>query len=290
MIPINLSGKRALVTGVGDDGGFAWVIAKYLNAAGAAIVLAVQPNRKGIVEKLLARSGQDTLKLPDPPGGEFQVEQLVPCDISYDTLESIDEEAWQASRLKDRSVDFSLAGAAKALEGKPIDVIIHAIAFSPEIMNPLVQTSRKAYLTALNVSAYSLAALCRTFSPLMEGRKASVVGLTYLGGDRVAPLYGGGMSSAKAALQIDCKQLAWSLGPKGHRVNLISAGAYPTRAGKAIPEFDKFLELGAQKAPLRRNITREEVAAGTLFLCSDLASGITGEILFVDAGYNTMAT
>ncbi len=288
MISIDLSGKRALVTGVGDDGGFAWVIAKYLNAAGADIALAVQPNRKGIVNKLLARSGQETLQLPG--GGDFTVEEVLPCDISYDTIDDIDEDGWKASRLKDRSIDFSLAGAAKVLEGKPVDIIIHAIAFSPEIMNNLVETSRKAYLTALNISAYSLAALCRTFAPHMEGRNGAVVGLTYLGGDRVAPLYGGGMSSAKAALQIDCKQLAYAMGPNGHRVNLVSAGAYPTRAGKAIPEFEKFIEMGAAKAPLQRNITREEVASATLFLCSDLASGVTGEVLFADAGYNVMAT
>ena len=289
MIPINFSDKRALVTGVGDSSGFAWAIAKYLNAAGAKIVLAVQPNRMGIVQKLLVRYGRKSLQLPDPPGGELRVEKVVPCDVSYDNYDSIDERGWEISRLKDRSIDFSIAGAAQALEDKKFDMLIHSVAFSPEIMKPLNETSRQAYLTSMNVSAYSLSALCQAFAPHIHRRKASIVGLTYLGGERVAPLYGGGMASAKAALQIDCRQLAYALGAKKHRVNLISAGAYPSRAGKAVPELQKFLRSSARRTPLRRNINRDEVAAAALFLCSPLATGITGEILFVDGGYNTMA-
>jgi enoyl-[acyl-carrier protein] reductase I len=289
MLPIDLSGKRALVTGVGDDSGFAWMITKYLNAAGADIVLAAQPNRMGILERLLVRTGKEVLQLPGPQGGELKVEEILPLDVTYDNLDDVTDEDWARAKIKDKDVDFSLAGAAKALEGKPIDIVVHAVAFAPEIMNNLLETSRKGYLMAMDISSYSLAALCRTFLPNMEGRNGSVVGLTYLGGDRVAQLYGGGMASAKAALQIDCKQLAAAMGPQGHRVNLVSAGAYPSRAGKAIPEFEKFLEIGASKAPLLRNITREEVAAATAFLCCDLASGITGEVMFVDAGYNVMA-
>lgn len=289
MIPIDLGGRRAFVTGVGDADGFAWMIAKYLQAAGAHIVLGVQPNRMGIVQKLLERKGSEPMALPQPPGGEFCVERVIACDVMYDDRASIDEKGWELSRLKDRSVDFSLAGASASLSGVPMDILIHAVAFSPEIMNPLIGTSRGAYLTAMSISAYSLAALCRSFSPHLDGRNAAVVGLTYLGGERVAPLYGGGMASAKAALQIDCKQLAHDLGPKGHRVNLISAGAFPTRAGRAIPGFKEFLDIAAQKAPLHRNISREEVASAVLFLCSPLASGITGEVLFVDCGYHAMA-
>ncbi len=289
MLPIDLTGKRALVTGVGDDSGFAWTITKYLNAAGADIVLAAQPNRMGILERLIVRTGKETLQLPEPPGGELKVEKILPLDVTYDNLDNVTDEDWDRAKIKGKDIDFSLAGAAKALEGKPIDIIIHAVAFAPEIMSNLLETSRQGYLTAMSISAYSLPALCRTFLPNMEGRNGSVVGLTYLGGDRVALLYGGGMSSAKAALQIDCKQLASAMGPKGHRVNLISAGAFPSRAGKAIPQFEKFLEIGAAKSPLQRNITREEVAATAAFLCCDLASGITGEVMFVDGGYNVMA-
>ena len=290
MLPIDLSGKRALVTGVGDDSGFAWTITKYLNAAGADIVLAAQPNRMGILKRLLVRVTKETMQLPKPPGGVLEIEEVLPLDVSYDNLDNVTDEDWARAKIKNKDVDFSLAGATKALEGKPIDIIVHAVAFAPEIMKNLLETSRKGYLIAMDVSSYSLSALCRTFLPNMEGHNGSVVGLTYLGGDRVAPLYGGGMGSAKAALQIDCKQLASAMGPKGHRVNLVSAGAYPSRAGRAIPEFVRFLDIGAAKSPLQRNITREEVAAATAFLCCDLASGITGEVMYVDAGYNVMAT
>ena len=127
----------------------------------------------------------------------------------------------------------------------------------------------------------------------MTGRPggASAVGLTYLGGERVVPYYGGGMSTAKAALQIDAKQLAQNLGPQNIRVNLISAGPYASRAARSIRpgEFEKSIEYAANKSPLPRKIEPEEVANATVFLCSSLASAITGQILYVDCGYNVMA-
>src|SRR5207249_9393753 len=171
-----------------------------------------------------------------------------------------------------------------------IDILIHSIAFSPEIKNKAVDTSRKAYLQALSISAYSLTALARACAPLMENRPggAAILGLTYLGGDRVVPHYGGGMSTAKAALQIDAKQLASSLGPKKIRVNLISAGPYASRAARAIGDIDKMIQYAAERAPLQRGIEPEEVANAAVFLCSPLASAITGEVLYVDCGYNVM--
>jgi enoyl-[acyl-carrier protein] reductase I len=153
-----------------------------------------------------------------------------------------------------------------------------------------LQTSRGAYLTALSISAYSLTALLRALEPMMENRPegAAALGLTYLGGDRVVPHYGGGMSTAKAALQIDAKQLASNLGPKNIRVNLISAGPYASRAASAIGDMDEMISYGAKRSPLPRGITPEEVANATVFLCSPLASGITGHVLYVDCGYNVM--
>jgi enoyl-[acyl-carrier protein] reductase I len=136
--------------------------------------------------------------------------------------------------------------------------------------------------------------LLRAAQPLMENRPggACAVGLTYIGGDRVVPHYGGGMSTAKAALQIDAKQLASNLGPKGIRVNLISAGPYASRAAAAIGTAEhsifKMIEYAASRSPLPRGITPEEVANATVFLCSPLASGITGEVMYVDCGYNVM--
>ena len=136
-----------------------------------------------------------------------------------------------------------------------------------------------------------LTSLCRAAEPYMATRGGgSVVGLTYLGGERVVPYYGGGMSTAKAALQIDAKQLASNLGGKNIRVNLISAGPYASRAARSIRpgEFEKSVEYAASRSPLPRAIKPEEVANATLFLCSDLASAVTGQILYVDCGYNVM--
>src|SRR5581483_1971586 len=171
-----------------------------------------------------------------------------------------------------------------------IDILIHAIAFSPEIKNKAVDTSRKAYLTALSISSYSLTALLHAALPYMENRPdgASAIGLTYLGGDRVVPHYGGGMSTAKAALQIDAKQLASNLGPKQIRVNLISAGPYASRAARAIGDIDHMITYAAERSPLPRAIEAEEVANAAVFLSSPLASAITGHVLYVDCGYNVM--
>jgi enoyl-[acyl-carrier protein] reductase I len=171
-----------------------------------------------------------------------------------------------------------------------IDVLIHSIAFSPEIKNKALNTSRAAYLTALSVSAYSLTALLRAAQPLMENRPggASALGLTYLGGDRVVPHYGGGMSTAKSALQIDAKQLAHNLGPKNIRVNLISAGPYASRAARTIGDIDHMIKYAAERSPLPRGIEPEEVANAAVFLCSPLASAVTGHVLYVDCGYNVM--
>jgi enoyl-[acyl-carrier protein] reductase I len=147
-------------------------------------------------------------------------------------------------------------------------------------------------MEALGISAYSLTSMLRAATPFMENRPggASAVGLTYLGGERVVPYYGGGMSTAKAALQIDARQLAHNLGPKGIRVNLISAGPYASRAARSIrPDFDESIKYAAARSPLPRGIEPNEVADATVFLCSNMASAITAQILYVDCGYHAMA-
>jgi enoyl-[acyl-carrier protein] reductase I len=301
MIPIDLSGKVALVTGVGDDKSFAWFIAKAFQAAGARLILAVHPRMLRIVEGFLTGTAPDDVESRTLPfgAGSLSVEKVLPCDVSFDTMDDVPESTRtdrRYKRVEEEYSDYSIAGLMKAIGDGfgGIDVLVHSIAFSPEIRNRAVDTSRQAYLTALSISAYSLTALLRAATPLMETRPggASAVGLTYIGGDRVVPHYGGGMSTAKAALQIDAKQLASNLGPKGIRVNLISAGPYASRAASAIGNADhsihKMIEYAASRSPLPRGITADEVANTAVFLCSPLASAITGEVLYVDCGYNVM--
>jgi enoyl-[acyl-carrier protein] reductase I len=291
MIPLDLEGKVALVSGVGDNVGFAWYIAKALQAAGARLIFACHPRLMGIVQNILERDADaDTRVLPFG-AGTLKVEKVLPCDVSFDTMAEVDEKTKNDRRYQ-RHGDFSVQGLFSTIqrEVQGIDILVHSIAFSPEITKKAVDTSRQAYLTALSISAYSLTALLRAAQPLMENRPggASAIGLTYLGGDRVVPHYGGGMSTAKAALQIDAKQLAHNLGPKGIRVNLISAGPYASRAARAIGEIDHMIKYAADRSPLPRGIEPEEVANAAAFLCSPLASGITGHILYVDCGYNVM--
>jgi enoyl-[acyl-carrier protein] reductase I len=286
-----LSGKLALVTGVGDNVGFAWYIAKALQAAGAKLVFACHPRLMGIVQNILERDADaDTRELPFG-AGTLKVEKVLPCDVSFDTIADVDEKTRNDRRYQ-RHGDFSIAGLMSTIqkEFNVIDVLIHSIAFSPEIKNKAVDTSRNAYLTALGVSAYSLTALLRAALPMMADRPdgAAVLGLTYMGGDRVVPHYGGGMSTAKAALQIDAKQLAHNVGSKKIRVNLISAGPYASRAARAIGEIDDMIKYAADRSPLPRGIEPEEVANAAAFLCSPLASGITGHVVYVDCGYNAM--
>jgi len=292
MIPIDLTGKVALVTGVGDNESFAWFIAKALNAAGAKIVLAVHPRMVGIVESFLSRE-QDRESRKLSTGGELKVDKVLACDASYDTMAEVPE-AVRTDRRYAKYPEFSIQGTVDAVgkEFGGIDILIHSIAFSREITKLAKETSRAAYYEALGISAYSLTSMLRAAEPHMANRPdgASAVALTYLGGERVVPYYGGGMSTAKAALQIDAKQLAQNLGPQNIRVNLISAGPYASRAARSIRpgEFEKSVEYAAVRSPLPRAIKPEEVANATIFLVSPLASAVTGQILYVDCGYNVM--
>jgi enoyl-[acyl-carrier protein] reductase I len=295
MIPIDLSGKIALVSGVGDNQSFAWFISKTLQAAGAKIILACHPRVVGIVEGLLRSSHADDAearKMPD--GSDFQPIKILPCDASYDTMDDVPTEV-KSDRRYAKFPEYSIKGTidAVAQEFGGIDVLVHSIAFSREVTKPLIETSRKGYIEAMGISAYSLVSMVRSAAPHMANRPGggSVVGLTYIAGEKVVPHYGGGMGTSKAALQIDAKQLAWFVGDKNVRVNLISAGPYGSRAARAInKDFDKLITHAAEHSPLRRPIGPEEVANSVLYLCSPLASAVTGQILYVDCGYNVMGT
>lgn len=293
MIPMDLSGKVALVTGVADNVGFAWHIAKALQAAGAKLVFACHPRVVNIVQNILSSDHTDDRESRELPFGQgsLQASKVLACDVSFDTMDDVDE-ATRSDRRYQRCEPYAIKDTIDAVgsEFGGIDILIHSVAFSPEIKELQVKTSRSAYLTALSVSAYSLTALLRAAEPFMENREggASAIALTYLGGERVVPHYGGGMSGAKAALQIDAKQLAHNLGKKNIRVNLISAGPYASRAARGIGDIQKMIDYAAERSPLPRGIEVEEVANAAVFLSSPLASGITGHTLYVDCGYHTM--
>ncbi len=288
MIPIDFTGKVAFVTGVADDVGFGWHIATALQAAGAEVILGCHPRVVGIVEKFMTRTlNADSRVLPHGVAGEFKPLAILGCDVSLDSFADMT----QAQReTKGFGSDVSIAGCVDKVRAlRPqVDMLIHSVAFSPEIAKSHIETSRGAYLTAMSVSAYSLVAMARAFQPLMKGRAGSIVSLSYIAAERAVPFYGGGMATAKAALEADTRVLSWFLGEEGHRVNAISAGPYASRAAKSIGDVGTMITETARRSPLRRPIEPEDVANAAVFLCSDLAKNVTGEVLHVDAGYHAM--
>ena len=297
MISIDFSGKVALVTGVGDNESFAWTISKALQAAGAKLVWAVHPRMIRIVEGFLSGQAAEDIEARKLPfgAGTFSVDKVLPCDVAYDTMADVPEAIRsdrRFTRVEEQYKDYSIAGLMKAVGDAygRIDSMIHSVAFSSEITKVASEVSRAAYLNAISISSYSLTGLCRAALPLMEGREdmASVVSLTYIAGARVVPHYGGGMGTAKAALEIDTKQLAFHLGRRGVRVNAISAGPYASRAAKAIGKIGEMISYAAERSPIPRGITADEVANACVYLCSPLASAVTGTVLYVDNGYNVM--
>jgi enoyl-[acyl-carrier protein] reductase I len=288
-VPIDLSGKTALVTGVADDVGFAWHIAKALQAAGAEVVLASHPRVLGIVERFLTRDkSAESRQLPFGVAGELKPRALLGCDVAYDTAADIPDDVKTQKGYGEH--DVSIEGCMKRVANDvgSLDVVIHSVAFSPEIQKSHLEVSRQAYLLAMSVSSYSLVALTRAALPLLQGREGSVVGLTYLASERVVPYYGGGMAAAKAALECDARFLSWFVGEEGHRVNLISAGPYASRAARSIGDMAAMVAAGAERSPLRRPIDADDVANAALFYCSPLARNVTGTCLFVDAGMHAM--
>ncbi|HEY4221471.1 MAG TPA: SDR family oxidoreductase [Myxococcota bacterium] len=287
MIPIDLKGKVAFVTGVADDVGFGWHIATALQAAGADIILGVHPRVLGIVERIMTRPQNAESRVLPFGAGQFAPKALLPCDVSIDTAADITA---VQKETKGYDGDVSIAGCVEKVKALTphVDIVIHCVAFSPEIAKTHLETSRGAYLTAMSVSSYSLVSMARAFLPLMKGRNGSFIGLSYLAGERAVPYYGGGMASAKAALESDARMLAWFVGEEGHRVNIISAGPYASRAAKAVGDIQTMAEEVAKRSPMRRPIEAEDVGNAAVLLCSDLARNITGECVHVDAGFHAM--
>ena len=290
MLNIDLSGKRALVAGVADDAGFGFAIAKALIEAGATVSVGTWPPALNIFMNLLERGKMDTSRMLSN-GQLLQFEKIYPLDASFDTLADAPEDIRTNKRYKDTG-DFSIDGMVQRIEsdfGKDsLDIVIHSLANGPEVKKPLLETSRAGYLTAISVSAYSLTSMVSRLGPLMR-KGGSFLSLTYMASERVIPGYGGGMSSAKAALESDTRVLAFEAGRKyGVRVNAISAGPLASRAASAIGIIEKMVEYCAENSPLTEPLQAEDVGNTAAFLSSPLAAGITGTVIYVDKGYHSM--
>jgi len=290
MLNIDLSGKRAFVAGIADDQGYGFAIAKALAEAGATVSVGTWPPALTIFRNLLERGKMDASRtLSD--GRKLDFEQIYPLDAAFDTMAEVPDDVRTNKRYQDVG-DYSIAGVASRLRtdfgDRPLDIVVHSLANGPEVKKPLIETTRHGYLTALSVSAYSLVSMLRELGPLMRDSGA-FVSLTFMASERVIPGYGGGMSSAKAALESDTRTLAFEAGRRyGIRVNTISAGPLASRAARAIGLIEKMVEYCAANSPLTQPLSAGEVGAAAAFLCSPLASGITGTTVYVDKGYHTM--
>ena len=251
-----LQGRRILVTGMLSNRSIAYGIAKACKREGAELAFTYQG--EGVRDRVadLAR--------------EFGTDRVFACDVADDA-----------------QIDQLFADLGQQWDG--LDGLVHAIAFAPrEALKGGFHESvtREAFRMAHDISSYSLAALAKAAAPMMEGRRAAIVTLSYLGAVRSIPNYNV-MGLAKASLEAAVRYLAASLGPRGTRVNAISAGPIKTLAAAGIGGFSKILHFVEKNAPLRRGVTADEVGNTTAFLLSELASGITGEVVYVDAGFNT---
>jgi enoyl-[acyl-carrier protein] reductase I len=251
-----LEGKHGLVLGIANKRSIAWGIAQAVSREGARLAVTYQGERLEENVRELAASLEKPL--------------ILPCDVAKDE-------------------DLAALAQAVGKEFGGLDFVVHAVAYAlrEELDGEFLNTSREGYRIAQDVSSYSLTAVARATVPLMEGREGSIVTLTYLGGERVVPHYNV-MGVAKAALDMSVRYLASDLGPRGIRVNAISAGPIKTIAASGVQGISKMLEYHRTHAPLRKNTEQEEVGDAALFLVSRLARGITGEVIHVDGGFHVM--
>ena len=255
---LDLTGKRALVTGIANNRSIAWGIAQQLHAAGADLGVTYLPDAKGKMEKKV----KDLVEPLNPS-------LFLPCNV------------------QDEAQVTETFDAVKAQWGQ-LDILVHCLAFAnrDDLMGDFSETSKAGFQLALDISAYSLVSLSRAAKPLMTDG-GSIVTLTYLGGVKVIPNYNV-MGIAKAALEMNVRYLAADLGSSNIRVNGISAGPIRTLASSAVGGILDMIHHVEDIAPLHRTVTQEEVGKAAAFLCSDLSSGVTGQILYVDSGYNIM--
>lgn len=250
-------GKRALIVGLASNRSIAWGIAQAFAREGAELAFTYQNEKlKSRVEKMATELGSD---------------RIYPLDVGVDA-----------------EIDAVVESLGKDWDG--LDVLVHSVGFAPrdQLAGSYIESvTREGFQIAHDISSYSLAALAKAFLPMMQDRNSSILTLSYLGAVRAVPNYNV-MGLAKASLEANVRFLAADLGPRGIRVNAISAGAIKTLAAAGISGFRKMLTHMEKVSPIRRNVTPEDVGNAAAFLCSDLAAGIAGEILYVDGGYNTI--
>ncbi|XP_047966527.1 enoyl-[acyl-carrier-protein] reductase [NADH] 1, chloroplastic-like [Salvia hispanica] len=287
-LPIDLRGKRAFIAGIADDNGYGWAIAKSLAAAGAEILVGTWVPALNIFETSLRRGKFDESRLL-PDGSLMEITKVYPLDAVFDSPEDVPEDIKTNKRYAGSS-NWTVKEVAESVKQDfgSIDILVHSLANGPEVTKPLLETSRNGYLAAISASSYSFVSLLKHFLPIINPGGATI-SLTYIASERIIPGYGGGMSSAKAALESDTQVLAFEAGRKhGVRVNTISAGPLGSRAAKAIGFIDMMINYSLENAPLQKELTADEVGNTAAFLSSPLASAITGAVVYVDNGLNAM--
>ncbi len=286
---MHLKGKRAFIAGIGDDQGYGWAIAKALAEAGCEILVGTwTPILKIFTTSYNAGKFDQSRKLSD--GSLMEIAKIYPLDASFDKPEDVPLEIRENKRYSAVS-GYTISEVAAQIEkdyGK-IDILVHSLANGPEVKKPLLETSRSGYLAALSASSYSLVSMVAHFGPIMA-TEGAILSLTYIASERAVPGYGGGLSSAKAALESDTRTLAFEAGRKwnGLRINTISAGPLSSRAARAIGFIDKMIDYSHANAPLQRDMTSEDVGNAAVFLLSPAAAAITGTTLYVDNGMHAM--
>jgi enoyl-[acyl-carrier protein] reductase I len=249
-----LQGKKAVIFGVANEKSIAWAVANRFKEEGAEVALTYASETVG--------------KRVFPLAESIGVDTVLPCDVT-----------------KDDEVKAVFAQLQKKWGG--LDILVHSVAYAnrEELKGSFLNTTREGFALAMDISVYSLIAVAKEAAPLMKGRNGSMITMSYYGGQKVFPSYNI-MGIAKAALEMSVRYLAESLGPEGTRVNAISAGPIKTLAASGVGGFKDIASHVEEKAPLRINVTQDDVANSSVYLCSDLARGVTGEVHFVDSGYN----
>ena len=290
---LNLKGKKAFIAGIGDDQGYGWAIAKSLAEAGAEIIVGTwTPILKIFTTSLETGKFNESRKLENGKMLEFL--KVYPLDASFDTKEDVPKEILENKRYQNvEGYTVSEVAEAVSKEFGSIDILVHSLANAPEVKKPLLETSRSGYLSAMSNSSFSFISLVKYFGPIMNQGGAALT-MSYIASEKIVPGYGGGMSSAKAALESDTRVLAYEAGKKWNiRVNSISAGPLRSRAARAIGEkgvnfIDMMIDYSYDNAPLKKHLEAKEIADTATFLLSPLASAITGVNLYVDNGLHAM--